>query len=185
MENVKMKPTDNSRGKLVYVYFSSSLNRNLSSQKTIQKNKDKVKSFDSLKDYKLARGWTRISPCKSNCYLKITQEDQDYIFKLYWQEATFQSRINFVKDLTEIIPNPNFHKNPTLNTKSCRIKYYFDTCMRRTEVCKSCFRHILNESNGFITTVLTRKLLEITSKFYSSSILFFTILNFNPILLST
>ncbi|XP_033227837.1 uncharacterized protein LOC117179816 [Belonocnema kinseyi] len=113
-----------------------------------------------IRDVKLARGYTRIPPCKYKCFLKISKHDQRNIFESYWKGATFHSRIKFIKSMTKVSKrvysdqidghgNPEYIANYNLRAKK-----------GLQQVCRTCFRIALAEPDKFITEVLDEKLRE-------------------------
>lgn len=149
-------------------------------QRILQKtNKDEISNIDVtivperkilnaepylIRDVKLARGFTRIPPCKYKCFLKISKNDQRNIFESYWEGATFHSRLKFIKGMTKVSKRVcsdqiDGHGNPEYIAD-----YYLRAKKGLQQVCRTCFRIALTEPDKFITEVLDEKLRESSSK---------------------
>ena len=109
----------------------------------------------------------RLPFCKNECYLKVTEDDQKSIFNSYWSIGTFESRINFINDLTEFATSIYKYKSRSRYST----KFYLNTKQGRKFVCKSCFCLVLDVSDRFISTVLNIKWDRTKSKYEKDRIL--------------
>ncbi|XP_033227577.1 uncharacterized protein LOC117179667 isoform X2 [Belonocnema kinseyi] len=101
------------------------------------------------------RFWTRIPKCPKECYLKITEDDQERIFALYWDDSTLKSRYKFLNDRIHIARGEN-------NSKLI-INFFLDTMTGRVTVCRLCFQTVLAEKHIMIRRILDAKLMELES----------------------
>ena len=96
--------------------------------------------------------------CDKKCFLLIEENERKRIFESYWQNATDNSRFNFVNEMTKMIP--------TSISKDVHDRiFYLNTNEGRQKVCKDCFLFILGETDDFIMSVFQQKISEIISKY--------------------
>lgn len=99
--------------------------------------------------------WSPLPRCAKKCHILVKEEEQKSIYSSYWRKATPNSRVDFLNKMTKMELETRF--SPPIYVA----KYYLNTEKSRQEVCRECFRHILDEKDHFITTVLEKKMLEI------------------------
>ncbi|XP_043475337.1 uncharacterized protein LOC122506956 [Leptopilina heterotoma] len=107
---------------------------------------EKALNNDILIESKLSQGWICLEKCKFNCFKKISVEEQENVFNIYWRDSTPESRFAFISEMIEIIKRVNFHHI-----------FYLITSRGKVRVCKGCFRATINESKEYVVDVMRKK----------------------------
>ncbi|XP_033227429.1 uncharacterized protein LOC117179583 isoform X2 [Belonocnema kinseyi] len=121
----------------------------------ISKNSDNEVTHDN---------WTPLPRCGRKCHMLVKEEVQKSIYSSYWRNPATNLRVDFLNKMTKMELETRF--SPPIYVA----KYYLDTEKSRQEVCRECFRHVLDEKDYFITTVLEKKMLEINERMSSYSL---------------
>lgn len=139
-----------------------------SKEEKLQKQNNRIPETSTRIDLPVntkVRFWTRIPKCPRECYLKITENDQECIFVSYWDDSTFKSRYKFLNDMIHISYVQDHSKDTLSNEKKkLNVDFLLDTMNGRVRVCKLCFQTVLAEERKMIKRVLDNKLLDIYGK---------------------
>ena len=98
------------------------------------------------------RSMKRLTDCKNECCKNVLYEDQCRIFKSYWEQGTYEKRVNFVSHHLELHAKKR-SRGQNLKNRKYTIDYYLTVESNRYRVCKTCFLSTLGETQAFIQSV--------------------------------
>lgn len=99
--------------------------------------------------------------CRNKCKEKITSEQQQIIFKQYWELGSYNRRLAYLSGLILIEDTKMQRKNKSTTNprkRSHTYKYFVELNGKRIGVCQKCFRYTFSETEQFIKTVVKKKL---------------------------
>ena len=107
---------------------------------------------------KCGRKLKLLHPCRKSCV--ISPAIQKELFEKYWSLGSRDQRAVFVGNLINQENKKRERKNTATEKPKTRMLshvYFFEVNGKREKVCKNCFKSTLDETDGFIRTVLQKK----------------------------
>lgn len=135
---------------------------------SVKKRQERKKNRNSGKSYKTVKGKIRearklkpLKTCRQKCKERLSEEQRQIIFNMYWNLGSYDKRVSFVskfinvekKKIERVKDEFKKHKN-----RQKTLYYRFEVADSKTiNVCKKCFLCTLDESEKFICSVVRKQ----------------------------